>query len=306
MTQDVAVMGATGRQGGAVAARLVRAGWTVKAVTRNPAGEAAAALLLGGASVVQADLNNVASLQQAFEGCTGVFGVTDYWEHGHATELQHGLNMIEAARRAGVGHFVFSSVGATERIENLGITHFEGKREIERHLESSGLSSTVLRPVTFFENFLSPRYRQTIARGGTLRFGFVPGKTFQMVSMPDLAEFAFLAFGGDPRVQGKATEIASDRFTMEELVEEIGRAAGKRLNYAPVGPVAMRLIALFIQATGRQGHYKAGPPLINQFNWNNRSDVGGWNADLDALRAIHPQLMTMPQWARSIDWQAAS
>lgn len=53
-----------------------------------------------------------------------------------------------------------------------------------------------------------------------------------------------------------------------------------------------------------QGHFKVGRSLINQFAWNNGPDEGGWDANIDSLRQIHPDLMTLEQWIRTIDWRA--
>lgn len=301
-SKTVAVAGATGRQGGAVARLMLRNGWQVRALTRHPKGAAAEALARLGAKPTFADMSDPQSLAQAFAGCEAVFAVTEFWEHGFDAEYLHGRNLIAAALKAKIGHFVFSSVGGTDRTRGLGIAHFDSKAKIEADLVDSGLSWTILRPVTFLENFRTPRYLRTIAHGGALYFGFVSGKRFQFVAMDDLAHFAAMAFNDDPRVRGKATEIASDSFTMEELAEALSGASGKRLHYRCLSPFAMRVISLFIRLSGRQAVYRAGPSLIPQFAWNNADPNGGWNANIGELRSIHPQLVTMRQWVQKFDW----
>jgi uncharacterized protein YbjT (DUF2867 family) len=282
---------------------MLQNGWQVRALTRHPKGAAAVALARLGATPVYADMSDPHSLLQAFAGCQSVFAVTEFWEHGFDAEYLHGRNLIAAALKARVDHFVFSSVGGTDRTRGLGITHFDSKAKIEADLLNSGLNWTVLRPVTFLENFRTPRYRRTIANGGTLYFGFAAGKRFQFVAMDDLAHFAKLAFDGDPRVRGKATEIASDSFTMEAFAEALSSASGQQLRYRCLSPFAMRLIALFIDVSGRQAVYRAGRSLIPQFAWNNTDPNGGWSANVDELRSIHPQLMTMKEWVRKFDWR---
>ena len=229
-------------------------------------------------------------------------GVTDFWEHGFENELRMGTNIINSAKRAGVQHVVFSSVGATERTEGLGISHFDAKREIEHRLLQSELNWTILRPVTFMENIISPRFRKTICKQGVLQFGFNRERVFQFVAMTDLAIFVALAFKNDPRLQGKATEIASDAVTMPQLAEILGKKVGRQVKYKFLGYSVQRAIAVFIQLTRTQGAFKAGPSLVNQFRWNNGSQHGGWNADLEALRNINPRLMTVEQWVDSVDW----
>jgi uncharacterized protein YbjT (DUF2867 family) len=304
MSRDRVVMvcGSTGRQGGAVARRLLRDGWEVRALTRHPESAAARALTAAGARVVRGDLSAPDSLAAALDGAGAVFGVTEFWEHGLRTEILHGRGLIDAARRAGVERFVFSSVGGTDRTEGLGISHFDSKRAIEAHLRGSGLDWTILRPVTFFENFSSPRYRRTIRERGVFQFAFAPGKSFQMVAMDDLAVFVARALADRPRFRARAIEIASDRFTMEEMCAALARAVGRPVRYRFLTPAIQWAVASYVTLTRQTGRFKVGLSLIDQFRWNNRSEVGGWDADLAALRAIHPGLSTVDAWARSIDW----
>ena len=298
----IAVCGSTGRQGGAIARKLLQEGWDVRALTRNPDGSAARSLVQAGATVLCADLGDPKLLDIALQGSDGVFGVTDFWEHGFEEELRMGINLIESAKRAMVRHFVFSSVGATERTSGMGITHFEAKAEIESHLRQSGLDWTILRPVTFMENIITPRFRRAICERGILRFGFNRKQVIQMVAMDDMAAFAALAFEGDSRIIRQATEIASDAFTMDEWAATLEKHLERNVRYAQVTPVQLHLAGLFISLTRRHGHYKAGPSLINQFRWHNESLDGGWAADIDRLRSIHPDLSTLKQWATTIDW----
>ncbi|RBQ68020.1 hypothetical protein VDGD_21618 [Verticillium dahliae] len=112
----IAVVGATGAQGGAVAAvflndQLLRHEWTVRAVTRDPARDRAQKLKQQGADVVAADLNDKASLVRAFAGATAAFGVTNYWETlSIDTEIQQGKNLVDAAKESAVSHFIWSSL----------------------------------------------------------------------------------------------------------------------------------------------------------------------------------------------------
>lgn len=303
MPREVAIVGATGRQGGAVARAMAASGWRVRAVTRDPKVRRPASLRDEGMTAVHADLFDAASLTSAFEGCEAAFGVTNFWEHGYEGERAQGRNIIQAARDAGVGHLVFSSVGATDRTAGLGITHFDAKREIEREIIASGLAWTILRPVTFLENFRSELYRRAIAKGGVVRFGFSPGRTFQMVAMRDIAAFALLAFDGDKRVQGRATEIASDSFKMEEFAQALSEAAQRNVRYRQLSPALLQLIASFIEVTKSQARYKTGRSTITQFAWNNRDPQGGWAADIERLRGIHPSLLRMREWVAGFDWR---
>src|SRR5713101_6045390 len=109
MSDRILVTGATGLQGGAVARHLLKLGKPeVRCLTRRPHSEAAKTFKQLGAEVVKADLDDPASLKSVLRGCTGVFGVTDFWE-AFLREYDQGVNLIDAASEAGVGHLVLST-----------------------------------------------------------------------------------------------------------------------------------------------------------------------------------------------------
>ena len=121
----VLVAGATGRQGGAVVRHLLTKGWKLRALTRNPDSYAARKLAEQGIELTQADLDDPGSLERAARGVYGIYSVQDFWTVGARREVQQGKNLADAAKKVGVEHLVYSSVGGAER--NTGITHWETK-----------------------------------------------------------------------------------------------------------------------------------------------------------------------------------
>lgn len=297
------VVGATGRQGGAVAKRLLEGGWRVRVLTRDPLKPNAKALLKLGAEVIQGDLSNRSSLDASMQGVYGVFAVTEYWEHGYQNEILHGKNLVDAAYANDVKHFVFSSVGGIERTRKLGIRHFDSKYVIEEHLKKSGLTWSVLRPVTFFENFVSPRIRRSII-SGNCRFAVKPNLPFQMLAMQDLGVFAEQALSGHTFYKNRAVEIASQRLTMNEFVEVLSKTVGRAVEYKRIPISVLWIIGAFVEVTRTGGHFKTGWALLRMFNWMNASEIGGWNADLSGLKQQHPELLSAQEWAEGIDWNA--
>src|SRR6516165_10396462 len=122
--------------------------WKLRALTRRPKAYEAQTLARQGVQVVQGDLEDPVSIARAAEGVYGIYSVQDFWSVGAKREVQQGRNLADAAKKAGVQHFVYSSVGGAER--NTGIPHWESKWEIEKHIRSLGLPSTVLGPVTLW------------------------------------------------------------------------------------------------------------------------------------------------------------
>jgi uncharacterized protein YbjT (DUF2867 family) len=228
----ILITGATGQQGGAVARQLLSAGHKVKAMSRNPDSEKARALAALGAEVVPGDLNDAASLKRAFDGAWGVFAVQNTWEAGVEGEEEQGKRTAEVAREQGVQHFVYTSVGSAER--ETGIPHFDNKWRVEETVRGLDFpSSTILRPVFFMENWVSPWFKPAIDEG-TVAIGVKPDTRLQMIAVDDIGKYGRLAFEQHEALNGQAIEIAGDELTMPQVAEIIGRTSGKPVSFYQV------------------------------------------------------------------------
>jgi uncharacterized protein YbjT (DUF2867 family) len=271
--RTVLVIGATGHQGGAAARHLLADGWRVKALVRNPRGPRATRLADAGVELIAGDLDDRGSVDTAVRGAYGVFSVQpaliapDFAEN----ELQRGLNVAEAAHRAGVGQLVYASVASAER--GTGIPHWEIKWEIEQHIRKLGLPATVLRPVMFMENFADSHYG---LRGKSSLIRTIPADvTVQLIALDDIGAFAALAFAAPERFLGQAIELAGDELTLDQLHAELNRATGSEvLEIAGTAPASSAL----------------GPP------GGTTSSFCGWQADIPALRTLYPALQDFPTW----------
>jgi uncharacterized protein YbjT (DUF2867 family) len=148
----IAVVGATGQQGGAVVRALQAGGqFAVRALTRNPDkhGELAG-------EVVKADLKRPDTLKAAFERAHGVFLVTNFWEEG-ADEIKQATAAVRAAADAGVRHFVWSTLPDVEAISGgkFHVPHFTGKAKVDPIVRQAGFANHafVIAPF-FYQNLL--------------------------------------------------------------------------------------------------------------------------------------------------------
>src|SRR5262245_54866254 len=189
--KTVLVTGATGRQGGAVIRHMLPKGWKLRALTRNPASRSAEDLADQGVEVAQGDLEDPASLERAVRGVYGVYSVQDFWAVGAKREVKQGQNVADAAKKAGVEHFVYSSVGGAER--NSGIDHWESKWEVEKHIRKLGLPATMLRPVSFMETYHIEQVEIGILKG-KLVDPIRADKPYQTIATDDIGAFVALAF----------------------------------------------------------------------------------------------------------------
>jgi uncharacterized protein YbjT (DUF2867 family) len=279
-SKPILVTGATGQQGGAVARALLAKGQQVRVMTRHP--EKAASLAEAGAEVVQGDLTNQAILQLALRGVRGVFAMSTWVEEGMEAEVRQGTMLADAAKQAGITHYVYTSVGSAHR--NTGIPHFDSKWKVEQHIRQIGLPATILRPVWFMENFT------TVAKpsaDGVLTLPMKPARKLAMVALKDIGEFGAAAFLRPNDFLGQAIDLAGDELTMPETAAQLTHAIGRPIR--------------FQEFPMEQAEAKIGHDLTTMFRWFNEV---GFAIDLPALKEnFQMPLTTFAEWIKTVDWK---
>ncbi|GGT08824.1 NmrA family transcriptional regulator [Planobispora rosea] len=281
--KTIAVVGATGLQGRTVTAHLLAGGWRVRALTRDPAGTAARALAEAGAQIVRAEMDDPASLAAAAEGAYGVFSVQPtVGSPGTAAgfsagdEVRWGRNVADAAHAVSVRHFVYTSVAGagrhgTERLPQNVVS----KHRIERHIGELGLPATILRPVSFMENYTGAYH----LHGGTLTAPFAADVPQQIIAVDDVGALTALAFARPGDWIGRAVNLAGDELTPPQIAAAVSEAVGRPLPYVriPLETVASAV----------------GEEFAFAYRWLNER---GYRADVSATRALHPGLMDLRTW----------
>jgi uncharacterized protein YbjT (DUF2867 family) len=282
--KTVLITGATGRQGGAVIRHMLPKGWGLRALTRQCSSYAAERLARQGVELVRGDLEDPASLECATRGVYGVFSVQDFWAVGAKREVQQGKNLAEAAKKAGVEHFVYSSVGGAER--NSGIDHWESKWEIEKHIRKLGLPATMLRPVAFMENYYIDQVEIGILKG-KLMDPIRGDKPYQTIATDDIGAFVALAFEKPAELVGLELEIAGSELTNPETAETFSRVLGRPVKFQQLPMPLVRVVL--------------GKEFYRMFRWLNQQ---GFKAEIKELRRRYPEvgLQTLEQWLRSEGW----
>ena len=168
------------------------------------------------------------SLKRALAGTYGVYAVQNTWEAGVEREETQGHRLARLAHAAGVEHYVYASVGSAHR--KTGIPHFDNKARVEVTVRSLGFPTTVIvRPVFFMENLTSP----WVLKDNALYAAMKPTSVLQMIAVDDIGKFGALAFT-DPRLKGRAIDIAGDAVTMPEAARVIGHVLGKPIRFVQV------------------------------------------------------------------------
>lgn len=285
-THGTLIFGATGNMGGAAARELLRRGWQVRAVTRNPQSEKAQVLAALGAEVVQADMDDRASLDAAFAGIQRVFSVQNWMTSGADGEIRQGKLVADAAKAAGVTHLVYGSAGVGEPAS--GIPHFDCKLVVEDYMRSLGLPFTIVRPTPFMELMSEKEYYPAMAAWGAMPKVLGWDKPLPWVAVHDIG-VAIANILADPDAWlGRDITLCSDVRSLRESKAAFQAVTGKK-------PFGIPLPVTLFQRM-------AGEELVAMWRWLDRyiAERGPdrLNALIDDTRKVCPESHDVAGWLR--------
>lgn len=277
--ETVLVVGATGRQGHAVARRLLSAGHQVLAGSRDPSSPRLAPLVAAGAEPVAVDLAEPGSLRAAARWADSVFLITVPGQE--ADERETGERAVRDLAAVDVRHVVYSSVAGADR--DTGIPHFTAKFHVEQALADTGVPHTVVAPVFFMEN---PRPSMAASGGRVLAAPIAAETVLHQVSVADIASFVAHVLAEPWTHLSGRVELAGDALTGPEQAKLLGDVLGWPVRYRtlPADPA------------------RFGPDLAAMFRW---FDEVGYGVDVDALHRAYPEVpwTSFAEWAeRNARW----
>jgi uncharacterized protein YbjT (DUF2867 family) len=224
----IAVVGATGQQGGAVVRALQNsAQFKVRALTRNPAKHLQLA-----DEVVVADLNRPETLKAAFAGAHGVFLVTNAWEAGR-DESKQALAAVKAAREAGVQHLIWSTLPNVETISGgkIAVPHFTEKAKVDRSVSAAGFAyhTFVIAPF-YYQNLLGAMAPQKQA-DGSAGWALPLDPERRVIHTGDITELGRIVAGAFAQPElvghGEHLPLVGDFLSFNEIIATLGRQGGK-------------------------------------------------------------------------------
>ena len=299
----IAVVGATGAQGGGLARAILKdpgRQFAARAVTRNAGSDKARALAAQGAEVVEADLDDRSSLEAAFAGAHGAYCVTNFWEHfSPDKERQQAENLALAARAAGLQHVIWSTLEDTRHwvpldddrmptlMEHYKVPHFDAKGEANALFEKAGVPTTLLLTSFYWDNLVYFGSGPTRGEDGTLLFTLpmadarLPG-----IAAEDIGRCALGIFRAGARYIGRTVGIAGEHLTGAEMAAALSDALGEEVRYNAVTPEAYRGF-----------DFPGAADLGNMFQFKRDFEdyfCGARNPD--ESRALNPALLTFRQW----------
>jgi len=299
----IAILGATGSQGGGLARAILNdkmGAFAVRALTRDPDSEKAQALAKLGAEVVKADANSMTGLRKAFDGAFGAYCVTFFWEHFlPEKELAQASAMATAAKTAGIKHVIWSTLEDTRLkvplkdkrmptlMERYKVPHFDAKGESDKAFRQAGLPTTYLRTSFYWENFIYFGLGPKRQPDGTLALTLPMGdKKLPGIAAEDIGRCAYGIFRKGVETIGQTVGIAGEHLTGAQMAAALSRALGQEVRYDAVTPEEYR------------GYDNAAAKdVANMFQYISEfeKDFCG-DRNVDTSRNLNPDLLNFEHW----------
>jgi uncharacterized protein YbjT (DUF2867 family) len=297
----IAVVGATGQQGGGLAQAILDdpdGEFGLRALTRNPDSDAAKALAARGAEVVAADVDDEASLRAALDGAYGAYFVTAFWEYNDVVREQaQARAMANASAAAGLRHVIWSTLPDTrdhisaddERVPtlhgNYKVPHFDSKAESDDFFRKAGVPTTFLSTTFYFDSFVD-FFRPVRGEDGTLTLHLpmadapLPG-----IAAEDIGRTAYAIFH-HPELTGETISVSGENLTGVEYAARFSKELGEDVTYR-----ATRLDDVRAQPI------PGADDLANMFfYYAEHADFFAGARDPEYVRTLNPRLKDFATW----------
>ena len=299
----IAVVGATGAQGGGMVRAILgdpEGGFSARAITRNPDSDNARALADLGAEVVQADLDDEASLRQAFGGAYGAYCVTNFGEHfSPDKEMAQAGSMAAAAKAAGLQHVIWSTLEDTRNwlpldddrmpvlMDRFNVPHFDAKGEANAVFAEAGAPTTCMLTSFYWDNLIYSGTEPQRGEDGSLAFGLPMGdRKLPGIAVEDIGRCAYGIFREGTQHVGATIGIAGEHLTGSQMAAALSDVMGEPVSYCPVPFEQYRTF-----------DFPAAEDLGNMFQFKHDfEDYYCGARNLDVSRRLNPSLMSFSDW----------
>jgi len=287
----IAVIGSTGKQGGALTKSILsdRDGeFAVRALTRNP--EKASKLKDAGAEVVAFDIDNPETHGPAFQGAYGLFVVTNFWEHFDPNkEADQAKAIADSAKEAGISHIIWSTLEATteffdsmaeDRPPKIGewyVPHFDGKALADKFFPAD--KTTFLYTSFYLDNLLS------MTQNGTLCTN-MGSALLPVVGTEDIGKIAHNIFKAGDKFKGEKVYAVGDIVTCTDMMKIVSEVTGVSFSYVPVNRTEYAALG-----------FPGAADLANMYDFYVRCPEYVENRDVARVKEISPTTMNVREWA---------
>ncbi|HUL02029.1 MAG TPA: NmrA/HSCARG family protein [Gemmatimonadales bacterium] len=299
----IAVVGATGAQGGGVVRAIMRdktGPFTARALTRDVKSDKARALAALGAEVVKADVDDAESLKRAFAGVHGAYCVTFFWAHMSAErEIAEARSMAKAAKDGGVQHAIWSTFEDTRKWVPLSdnrmptlqgkykVAHFDGKAEADAEFKKLAVPTTFLLTSFYWENLIYFGSGPKRGPDGKLAITYPMGdKKLPGIASEDIGKCAYGIFKRGREFIGKTVGVAGEHLTGAQMAAALSTVLGQEVRYNDVPPDVFRSFG-----------FPGADDVGNMFQFKrdfNKEYCGARSVEFS--RSLNPELQTFAQW----------
>ncbi len=301
----IAVIGATGAQGGGLVRAIVedpQGGFAARALTRNVDSPAARRLAEAGAEVVPADVDREETLARAFEGAHGAYCVTFFWDHfSPEKEQAQAAAMARAAKQAGLSHVIWSTLEDTRRYLPLSdarmptlmskykVPHFDAKGESDHFFSDLGLPVTFLLTSFYWDNFIHFGSGPKRGADGRLRLTLPMGdKKLPGIAAEDIGRCAYGIFKRGAEMHGRTVGVAGEHLSGDEMAAALSEALGEPVEYNAVEPAVYRSFG-----------FPGAEDLGNMFQFKRDfNHLFCESRDPAIAKALNPKLQNLREWLR--------
>jgi uncharacterized protein YbjT (DUF2867 family) len=301
--QVIAVLGATGAQGGGVVKAILNdpnGGFTARALTRDVNGAKAKELTKLGAEVVAADIDDAESLKRAFDGAYGAYCVTFFWAHfSPEKEIGEVRSMAAAAKSTGLRHVIWSTLEDTRKWVPLSdnrmptlhgkykVPHFDGKGEANHFFGDLGVPATNLLTSFYWDNFIHFGSGPQRGPDGKLAITFPMGdKKLPGIAAEDIGKCAYGIFKKGREFIGKTVGVAGEHLTGAEMAAAFSEALSQDVRYNSMSPEVYRGLG-----------FPGADDLGNMFQF--KRDFEGYFCGARSpafARSLNPSLQNFKTW----------
>lgn len=299
----IAVVGATGAQGGGLARAILSdpsSDLSVRALTRDVNSEKARELAKLGAEVVAADVDDAESLKQAFRGAYGAYCVTFFWAHlSPEREIANAIAMATAAKQADVQHAIWSTFEDTRKWVPLNdkrmptlmgkykVPHFDAKAEADHVFTDLGIPTTFLLTSFYWENLIYFGAGPKRGHDGTIAITFPMGdKKLPGISSEDIGKCAYGIFKRGKELIGKTVGVAGEHLTGTQMAAALTKALGQPIRFHDVAADVYRSFG-----------FPGADEMGNMFQFKRDFEQAYCGArSVEFSRSLNPNLHSFDQW----------
>jgi uncharacterized protein YbjT (DUF2867 family) len=298
--RKVIVLGAPADQGIPLVERLMAGGYEVTAGVRRA--DAMANTPFPDLPWVMADITDPASLTAAFTGMDALAMHLPF-EFDREIAASYGRNIAQAAKAAGLKKIVFNtSCFVADR--DLDLSAHDGRRDIERSLEETGIPCVFIEPVVFMNNMIRVWSKPSIVNRGVFAYSAAPGLKISWVCLDDVAAYMVAALGTDA-ADGRHVPVGGPEVLVgDEVAERLTEATGKPIRFESITPdeFAARMSELVTGSRDVEPHsiYEGMAKFYRFYNEQPESPLVVDPAETRKLLDVEPTYMR--DWLKRWDW----